>query len=234
MKTPPNFNRLARAYRWMELASFGPWLVRCRYAFLEDLRSCRTALVLGDGDGRFTARLLRENPTVLIDALDASPAMLRALLRNAGPHSGRVRTHLADARLWEPPAARYDLIATHFFLDCLTTGEVAALAARLRSSVLPSALWVVSEFAVPEGWFGWLVARPLIASLYLAFRLLTGLRIHRLPNHRQALAQAGFTLAHERHRLGGLLVSELWSPSAPPSRRSVGRGDTTRTRSTPA
>ncbi|MGB7546320.1 MAG: class I SAM-dependent methyltransferase [Terracidiphilus sp.] len=156
-------------------------------------------------------RLLRENPTVLIDALDASPAMLRALLRNAGLHAGRVRTHLADARLWQPPAARYDLIATHFFLDCLTTGEVASLAARLRSSVTPSALWVVSEFAVPEGWFGWLVARPLIAGLYLAFRLLTGLRVRRLPNHRQALAQAGFTLARQRHWLGGLLVSELWA-----------------------
>ncbi|MFZ0747214.1 MAG: class I SAM-dependent methyltransferase [Terracidiphilus sp.] len=210
MKPPPDFNRLARVYRWIELATFGPWLWRCRCAFLNELSSSRTALIIGDGDGRFTARLLHENPAVLIDAVDASKAMLSALVRNAGDSAGRVHVHLADARQWKPAAPPYDLIVTHFFLDCLTTGEVASLAAQMRPCVTPSAHWLVSEFRVPGGWFGWLVARPLIAGLYTAFRLLTGLSVRRLPNHRKALAKVGFTLMRQHHWLGGLLVSELW------------------------
>src|SRR6185437_1080687 len=57
----PKFDRLARVYRWMEWLSFGPYLSRCRRAFLPQLRDARRALVLGDGDGRFTAALLRRN-----------------------------------------------------------------------------------------------------------------------------------------------------------------------------
>lgn len=208
-----NFDRLARVYRSMELATFGPWLMRCRCAFLGELRTCRNALVLGDGDGRFTARLLRDNSTVAVWAVDASRAMLQALVRNAAAHRRRVRIHQADARQFQSvnlPCDRCDLIVTHFFLDCLTTAEVALLAQRLRGCVTPGARWVVSEFAIPENWFGRLVAQPLIAALYGAFRLLTGLRAGRLPNHRKALTQQGFRLTRERSWLGGLLVSELW------------------------
>lgn len=170
--------------------------------------------MLGDGDGRFTTRLLKENPLVLVDAVDASVEMLRALVQNAGHRSGRVRIHLADAREWEPHSPAYDLIVTHFFLDCLTTAEVTALARRLRENVTPKAVWAVSEFAIPEGWFGGLVARPVVQALYLAFLVLTGLRVQRLPDYRSALEAAGFELARKQEALGGLLVSELWTPRA--------------------
>jgi hypothetical protein len=222
MKPPPNFNRLARAYKWMELASFGPWLWRCRCAFIDQLGASHRALILGDGDGRFTARLLTQNPGIEIDAVDASHAMLQALVCRAGASASRISTHWADAREFQPPSPAHDLIVTHFFLDCLTSDEVAALVARLRNAVMPSAIWLISEFAVPKGWFGWLVARPVISGLYFAFWLLTGLSIRRLPAYSGALIQAGFTLTRQREWLAGLLVSQLWTlqPPAADSSRS--------------
>jgi len=217
MNLPPNFNRLAPVYRWMEYLSFGPWLNRIRCAFLADLRDCRRALVIGDGDGRFTERLLRANPTIQIDAVDASAAMLNSLLRRAGRNATRVQTHLADARQWQPPAHPYDLIVTHFYLDCLTTEEVQSLANQLHAAVSPSALWLVSEFAIPPNLFGHLVARPLVGALYLAFGWLTGLAVRTLPDHRTALAASGFTLVQHRALLWGLLTGELWSAQPPGS-----------------
>ena len=59
------------------------------------------------------------------------------------------RIHHADARTFHPPNPPYDLIVTHFFLDCLTTAEIQSLAATLRAARRPQALWLVSEFAVP-------------------------------------------------------------------------------------
>jgi ubiquinone/menaquinone biosynthesis C-methylase UbiE len=209
---PPNFDNLARFYRWMEKVTFGQSLWRCRCRFLDELRDCRNALALGDGDGRFTARLLQQNPHIQIEAVDASSTMLRTLQRNAGVHSDRVRTHQADARQWEPGDATYDLIVTHFFLDCLTTEEVATLAERLRPCTTNQTKWVVSEFAIPQGWFGMLVAWPLVNGLYLSFKLLTGLRTSRLPRHRTALSNAGFVLDRKSSALGGLLLSEIWVP----------------------
>jgi hypothetical protein len=218
MNPPPNFNRIAGLYRWMEFFSFGPWLALTRRAFLPNLIHARHALVLGDGDGRFTARLLRENQSVRIDAVEASAAMLEALLCRAKRHAGRVQVHLADVRSWEPPAPvvapPYDLIATHFFLDCLTTREILTLAGKLRSAVTGSALWVVSEFAIPPGSAGRLIVRPLLATLYFSFGVLTGLAVRTLPDHQHALRRAGFTLLEQRSRLGGLLIAELWSSTA--------------------
>lgn len=208
----PNFDRLARAYRWMEYLSFGPALWRCRTEFLSQMTKCRNALVIGDGDGRFTARLLETNPAIRVDAVDASPAMLRALTLGAGPNAQRVCTEVADARAWQPKnATPYDLVVTHFFLDCLTTAEIRQLAARIQALAAPEAKWVVSEFAIPHSLFGRLVARPLVAALYLAFGILTGLKVRILPNHASALAATGFQLARRRTRLWGLLVSELWT-----------------------
>jgi len=215
MKDAPNFNRLAGLYLWMEVLTFGPFLARCRNAFPQQAAGRRRALVLGDGDGRFTARLLRGNVEIRVDAVDASAAMLASLRRRAVPNEGRVRVHLADVRVWEPERLEdsepYDLVASHFFLDCLTEAEVQALATRIFSSVCPGAVWVISDFAIPQGWFGRLVARPLVWLLYRAFGVLTGLEVGALPDHGRALSEAGFVLAERKRFLGGLLVSELWS-----------------------
>jgi SAM-dependent methyltransferase len=207
---PPNFNSLARIYRWMELLTFGPWLERCRYAFLSDLSGCRRAVVLGDGDGRFTAQLLRANSTIEIDAVDLSAAMLRTLVRRARHNAARVRVHCVDARAWQPADPPYDLVVTHFFLDCLTGGEVRSLAERLRGALSPSGIWIVSEFVIPEGAFGRWVARPVVWLLYRAFWLLTGLSVRNLPDHATALNAAGFKLREHRSWLGGLLIAEIW------------------------
>jgi hypothetical protein len=209
----PNFDRLARIYRWMEWVSFGPWLWRCRCTFLHALADRKHALIVGDGDGRFAARLLKENAEIAIDAVDSSTAMLSALLRRSAANSLRVRAFHADARQWQPALPPYDLIVTHFFLDCLTTEEAESLANRLRKVTSPAAIWIVSEFSVPAGIFGRLVAFPIVRGLYCAFGLLTGLRVRALPDHTTALRKAGFVLKKRSTRLCGLLASEQWSVS---------------------
>jgi ubiquinone/menaquinone biosynthesis C-methylase UbiE len=210
MRGTPNFDRIARAYCWLETIMFGKKLSQCRCSFLDELRSCRNALVIGDGDGRFTARLLERNRTIHVDAVDSSSAMLRVLVRNAGRNAHRVSTHHSDAREFTPPDPPYDLIVTHFFLDCLTSEEVTAIAERIRKCAGSSSRWIASEFAIPDNWFGTIVARPVVTGLYLAFGLLTGLRVFRLPDYREAMARAGFKVSSVRPFIGGMLVSEMW------------------------
>lgn len=212
----PHFDRLARVYRWMEMFTFGPWLERCRFAYLSELAGCRRAAVLGDGDGRFTARLLGSNPVVTIDAVDASHNMLRELLKRVGHDAARVHMHHADAREWLPENPPYDLVATHFFLDCFTEEDIRVLAAKLCGAMSQDALWVVSEFAIPEDRFGRWVAGPVVWLLYRAFGLLTGLRIRRLPDYDEALRTVGLTRVGRRSFLRGLLVAEIWSASDKP------------------
>jgi SAM-dependent methyltransferase len=226
----PNFDFVAHPYRWMEYLTFGRALERCRNRFLPQLADCRSALVLGDGDGRFLAALLAANPHLQADAVDTSRAMLRLLTRRAHLAAANARTRLrthATSALCFAPGNSPDLIVTHFFLDCLTQPEVDALTNRLAQLIGPKDLWVVSDFRIPAGPMHW-PARALVRSLYFAFRLLTGLRTKRLPDHAAALAAAGFTRIAEHHAVAGVLTSELWEytpamqlppqrPKTPPS-----------------
>ena len=207
--TPPaNFDRIAGAYRWMEYVCLGTLLEQTRFCWLGTLGGCRQALVLGDGDGRFTARLLGANQLVRVTAVDESALMLRLLKRRCSPSGNRLATYQCDARQYDPPPGA-DLVVSHFFLDCLSQAQVEELVRRLKPLLAPDATWLVSEFRIAEGWLRW-PARLLVRLLYLAFRVLTGLRITRLPDHGKALAACGFQLTREKRFCGGLLTAEVW------------------------
>lgn len=211
-----NCDPLARWYRALEYAGFGRALERRRTAFLDGMSGARRVLVLGDGDGRFLAAFLRTNRSAEVDSVDSSAAML-ALARDRVGEAGatRVRFHHADARSWQPAAGFYDLIVTHFFLDCFTDAELHPVVARLAAHATPDARWVVSEFRQPaHGLAAW-HARAWLVGLYAFFRVTTGLRVRRLPDHAAALAAAGFRLERETLARFGLLTSQLWRREPP-------------------
>jgi ubiquinone/menaquinone biosynthesis C-methylase UbiE len=215
---PANFDSIARLYRWMEYLSFGRALERCRNHFLPQLAERRSAVVLGDGDGRFLARLLAENSQLQADAIDTSATMLHLLTRRAetdtpGSHI-RLHTHQMNALTFTPDHP-CDLIVTHFFLDCLTQAELDGLARRLAQHAMPNALWLVSDFRIPDGLMRW-PARTLVRSLYFAFGLFAGLRTHALPDHAAALIGAGFQRKAQQLSLAGLLTTELWEQTSRP------------------
>jgi SAM-dependent methyltransferase len=208
----PDFNLIARPYRWLEYLTLGRALERCRAHYLPQLRDRRHALVLGDGDGRFLGQLLAHNPELRADAVDTSIAMLQLLRQRSeaatADANGRLRIHHANA-LTFPLGGHYDLVVTHFFLDCLTQAELNALVTRVASALAPGALWLVSDFRIPTGLMR-LPARILVRGLYFAFRVLTGLRTSRLPDHVTSLTRAGFVCIADHRSFAGLLTTELW------------------------
>jgi ubiquinone/menaquinone biosynthesis C-methylase UbiE len=210
----PNFDRLARAYAVLEWLSFGRALATRRTHYIADprLSAIRRALVLGDGDGRFTAALLAHNPSLHVTAVDASAAMLGELRRRVASSTPNATLDLccADLRTWAPADAQYDLVTAHFFFDCLTTSEVAALVARLAPALTPNARWLVSDFSVPARGIAAPFARLLVRALYFAFAILTGLRVKALPDYESALESANFSAAGADTALGGALRSEIW------------------------
>jgi SAM-dependent methyltransferase len=216
-----NCDPIARVYRWLEYASFGPALQRRRNAFLPQVAGARRVLLLGDGDGRFLGEFLRRNPHATADSVDGSARMLalaqaRATrLLGAAAVERRVRFHHADLNAWQPVAGTtYDLIVTHFFLDCFDDDALARLLPVLGATAAPGAQWLVSEFRQPagHGFAAWR-ARAWIGCLYVAFGWATGLEIRRLPDYRRLLSQQDFVLEREAIAEGGLLVSELWRRS---------------------
>ncbi|MGH9592066.1 MAG: class I SAM-dependent methyltransferase [Bryobacteraceae bacterium] len=203
-----NCDGIARWYRWLEYFGFGRELERRRFHFLAGLGDAKRVLALGEGDGRFLARLAEQNPGAAIDCVDASARMLAlARGRTLGSH---VNFQLADIRLMPLPCSEYDLVVTHFLLDCFEEADLRAVAARVAAAAQPGARWVVSEFRQPaNGWrAAW--ARSWLVLLYWFFRATTGLTTRALVDHHPILESFGFRLERQRTSRFGLLTSELW------------------------
>ena len=153
--------------------------------------------------------------------------MLRLLSRRCAFAASRLTTLHADAltALEKPSSLRsavsqptFDLVTTHFFLDCFSTADLARLIPAIRAHLAPGALWVVSEFRIPPSGPLRRPARALVRLLYLAFRLFTGLQPTRLPDFAPLLRQSGLVPIRIHHSFAGLLTADLWQlpPASPP------------------
>lgn len=219
IRTSMNCDAIAPYYETLEHVSFGKSLERARFAFLPQTSTSLRAIVCGGGDGRFLTQLLRVNRNVHVDFVDLSPEMIAQAKKRISVMTQvdreRVSFHHADLREFEPLKAGYDLIVTHFFLDCFSDCELSAVVARLSNWGTPHAAWVVSEFRETKGPLGRIWTAAITRTLYAAFRIATGLTVSHLPDYSSAIAAAGYYRKLEINILGGLLHSSLWKFGLP-------------------
>lgn len=212
-----SFDPLAPHYRWLETVLAGSKLQRCRTAFLDHLPPLESILLLGEGHGRFLAPCRKRFPLARITCVDASAGMLRQARRNLrrqGLTEARLAFVHADALVWPFPAAHFDLIVTHFFLDCFPAGQLAQLVARLSASARAEAHWLLADFQAGGGPLARLRNRLILSSMYGCFRVATHLPARELTAPDPFLAGAGFTLQQRRKTEWGLLHSDWWQRPA--------------------
>lgn len=208
-----NFDWLAPHYRWMEWVLAGPKLQRCRAAFLNSLPAPRQALIVGQGHGRFVTELLRRHPQVRCTCVDSSRRMLEVTRRRLvakGLDASQVEFVHADILQWSPPGETYDLVVTHFVLDCFRPEQLAKIMPSLAAAATPDARWLLADFHEPaSGPTRWR-ARAILEMMYLFFRWATALPASELTAPDPLLAKCGFKLRERRTFEWGLLHSDLW------------------------
>lgn len=212
-----SFDTLAPYYRALEFLTVGGLLQRARTVFLPETVRSRRALLLGEGPGRFLVALLRTNADVEVTCVDASGRMIAQAVREMEGHGlplTRVRFVQADARAWPSHLTGFDLVATHFFLDCFGAEELGRLVASISQAAAPEATWLLTDFRLPlNGWRRWR-GRVLLALLYAFFRAFTGLAASRLTPPDGYLVASGFRLAGRHLADFGFVQSDLWTRSA--------------------
>jgi SAM-dependent methyltransferase len=186
---------------------------RCRLAFLEDIPVPRRVLLAGEGHGRFLLECVRRYPESMIVVVDASAAMLRVAtnkLKMLGSAHSRIEFVHADVLQWTPPEAGFDLIVTHFFLDCFTEKSLAAVVARLGELATPNAHWLLADFQIAPSRWARLRCRVIVGLLYGFFRVVCGLKADSLASPDEDLEKAGFCRHAQTTSEWGLLKSEWW------------------------
>lgn len=208
-----SFDRLAPHYRWMECLLAGGKLQRCRTAFIGDIPPPRRVLMMGEGNGRCLVELLRAFPAAHFMCVDASARMLecaRARVQARGLSDSEIEFIHADALQWQPPPARFDLLVTHFFLDCFRAEQLAVLVPRLAAAATLDARWLLADFCEPASGLAKWRARWILRAMYFFFRRVTRLPARRLTPPDAFLQHSGFTLRERRLSDWGLLHGDLW------------------------
>lgn len=203
-----SFDRVAPFYRRLETLVFGRQLQEARLAFVKELKTPQRALVVGEGNGWFLAELRRAQPELQTECLDASVRMLALARARVG--DSFVQYLHADIRAAAFPPARYDLLVTHFFLDCFAEKSLEEVIEKLSAAATADATWLIADFHEPVS--GWRRAwgRILIPTMYRFFRVVAGIEASRLVDYTPLLREQGFRLTSEAMFAHGLLRSQCW------------------------
>jgi ubiquinone/menaquinone biosynthesis C-methylase UbiE len=207
-----SFDGLAPHYRWLEFLLAGDKLQRCRTAFLSEQLHPANVLILGEGNGRFLVECQRKLHPSKIVCVDASARMLELARQRVSSKSaaGAIDFVHADALAWQPPEGVFDLIVTHFFLDCFRPQDLRQLLPRLAQAAAPHAHWLLADFQIPQtGWRRWR-ASLIHRLMYLFFGVVTRLPARCLTVPDPLLAAQGFRLRQRRVSNWGLLRSDWW------------------------
>jgi ubiquinone/menaquinone biosynthesis C-methylase UbiE len=209
-----SFDPLAPWYQTLERIAFGDDLQRCRVACLGEIVRPHRALIVGEGDGRFLCELLRLHPGVEVDCLDASRRMLQLALerieRELPERAGCVRFLHEDITSWVAPEQHYDLVVTHFVLDCFPEAALTGIIKKLAAAATEDANWLVADFCVPPKGMARLRARAWLAAMYLLFRLTARIQASELIDPTPFMRAAGFGLARQHLFRKGMLKSGMW------------------------
>jgi ubiquinone/menaquinone biosynthesis C-methylase UbiE len=201
-----SFDSLAPLYRTLETIVFGSALQRARVALLDETRGCKAALLVGEGNGRFLAALIAAQRDIRITCVEQSSKMIE-LARASLSNSNRVHFIQANVLAVEMGTV-HDLIVTNFFLDCFNDEQLAKVIAKLAAIATDDAKWIVTDFTA--AWQG----KPLVAIMYLFFRIVAGISGSHLPDYAPVLAQHGFQCVTARSFFAGIVRTEMWRRSA--------------------
>ncbi len=205
------FCHLARPYQALELLAFGRALQKARVHHLAHLNLASRILLLGDGDGRLLAELVKRLPAAQFVSLDQSPRMIAsARARIPVREHDRILWLCRDARQGPPDLGTFSAIVSAFFLDCFTSSEVQSILGAFLPLLERQGLWLQVDFSLPpSGWPRWR-ARCWLRFLYLFFRRTAGISGQALPPTDSLLRAHGLIPLATQAWQAGLLRSTVY------------------------
>jgi ubiquinone/menaquinone biosynthesis C-methylase UbiE len=198
----------------LEWIAFGDALQRCRVACLGEIAAPHRALIVGEGNGRFLCELLRLHPGVEIDCIDASQRMLQLARKRVEDELGDagecVRFLHREITSWSPPEHHYDLLVTHFVLDCFPEVTLTGIMRKLARAATDDANWLLADFCIPRNGMTRFRARGWLAAMYLFFRITARIEAGELIDPTLFMRAGGFVSARQHLFQKGMLKSEIW------------------------
>jgi len=199
-----DFNRIASVYDALASVVFGKNLIKAQHHFLQVIPDDATVLIVGGGSGELLQTLLQQRPGCQVVYVDASERMVE-LARQRVQNSAQV-TFLCGTENVDMPWRAFTVVITNFYLDLFTQQSMQKIITRLRSLLVPGALWLVTDFVTPTK----LWQKILLKSMYLFFRITSNIEASRISDWQEMLGNAGLSCQQTKAFYHGMIKSAVF------------------------
>ncbi len=196
------FDFLAPWYDGLARYVVGKDIVNAQIHFLKSFKDCKQLLILGGGSGWILKPLRAACPDLQIDYIDISSVMIEAAKRNSGNHRW---INFIQGTEDDIPNRYYDGVITNFYLDLFDERSIGHIISRIRTSLTPSALCLVTDFVDEKRWH-----RLMLWVMYRFFRITARIEATRLPDWQHEMNDAGLTLFDSKNFKRGFIKSNLY------------------------
>lgn len=208
MMEETDFSRLAGIYDLLGLLTFCGALHRSQVYFLSSLHQCQRALIMGGGTGKFLIDLLKSGKVDKVTYVDISPGMIVKARRKVQSRGLLSRVEFICGGIADIPAVKFDLVCTHYFLDCFSEADLTKVFAKLKTCLAVQGLWHFSDFYLDKysSWY----ERKLLRFLYGFFRVTCGLGVDSLADFSKFFDSYKLRIVQEKSFGGGLLRTAVY------------------------
>ena len=205
-----NFSKLAPIYDLLGSLAFVGRLHRSQTHLIPLYpKQPKNILIMGGGTGKFLIELLKAITFENITYIDLSPKMI-TLARNkvsvSYPES-LSKMHFICGDETTIPKKSYDLIITHYFLDCFTETDFVKVAESLYDHLQATGTWSMVDFSNPQNNH---IKGSIIGFLYGFFRLTCQLNVKNIPDFDPWFEQK-LGRRYDKEFIGGLLKSTIYT-----------------------
>ena len=202
------FDSIASFYPLLEQIVFGSTLSRSRRFFARRVTEGNNILLIGEGNGRFLSEMVKQTSSASFTVVDSSARMLASAARRIATVDRCPRIELihADILEWQSPAAHYDRVVTHFFLDLFMPCRIRRIVEKISRIATEETLWINVDFTSENQR---LRQKLLMWTQYRFFRIFAGIEASRLFDSLPYIRQAGWEILEGRSLESGWISAHL-------------------------
>lgn len=213
--TESGFDRVAYFYDPLAKLVFRDAQQQAQKVLLPFIKPDSDVLIIGGGSGWLLEQVLNSGKTLRLLYLDASPKMVQMTRE-------RVRKHVAKRKLQVEyrvgseqtllPGETFDVVFTPFLLDLFPEKRLTELMTILKAALREDGQWLFADF--------WPVKHPtphwqklLLKSMYLFFRVMSGVQATELPDFNSHFKQLQMQEMYTNAFYTGMIQAKVFTRS---------------------
>jgi len=208
MKNKTDFSSLSSIYDVLGLLMFQGSLHSSQVYFFDKMPKIKKALILGGGTGKFLVDLLNSVLVEKVIYVDISPGMIAKAKDKVRKLKLENKVEFICGGFESIPVGQYDLICTHYFLDCFEEEHIVEMLQVLKKSLSENGVWHFTDFYLDSG--SSFLRKKFVAFLYFFFRTSCGLKVDKLANFKKVFKNTGFKRIEEKYFRRRLLRTALY------------------------